>query len=258
MKKTGIVQGDAYVLPIVITTGDTIITDSLATAVRIKIGKYSASWPGGKISYSAGKWLFPLSQEQTQNLSAGKDEYQVQVQFAGGQTIGSAPLPVGVIKSVLRGTFGEELEASSKSIVELKQLNAYISDVDISVEGGMGSPYAVLFVPQTLTEVEQEQARENIGAGAPYVLPEATKTELGGIKLGNGLVRDEEGNTGVDPSISLSPENIEELMGENLEYSGGKINVLTASAPEEDNTKPITAAAVQETIGNINILLSTI
>lgn len=60
------------------------------------------------------------------------------------------------------------------------------------------------------------------------------------------------------PENILTLENISELMGENLEYSGGKINVLTASAPEADNTRPITAAAVQETVGNINSLLNTI
>ena len=58
MEKNSIVQGDAYVLPIVITAGNVLITDQLATAVRIKIGKYSAIWPGGKISYSNQKWFF--------------------------------------------------------------------------------------------------------------------------------------------------------------------------------------------------------
>lgn len=298
MEKYSIVQGDAYVLPIVITAGNVLITDQIATAVRIKVGKYSAIWPGGKISYSAGKWLFPLTQEQTQNLSPGKDEYQVQVQFSGGETIGTKPAPIGVIKSVLRGTFGEELAvAASKNIVELKQLNAYISDVDINVSGGGSSPYSVLFVPQTLSDDEKEQARENIGAGTPYSLPRATETVLGGIKLGNGLVTDNEGKTGIDsdilsealpkvdekddgkiltvvggkwtatentggggdiPEDVITLDNLADIMGANLEYTGGKINVLTASAPEADNTKPITAAAVQETVGNINILLGTI
>lgn len=39
-------------------------------------------------------------------------------------------------------------------------------------------------VAQTLTEEQQAQARENIGAGEPYSLPEATGSTLGGIKTG--------------------------------------------------------------------------
>lgn len=237
MKKTGIVQGDAYVLPIVISAGDTIITDSIATAVRIKVGKYSASWPGGKISYSSGRWLFPLTQEQTQKLSPGKDEYQVQVQFSKGETVGTKPMPIGVIKSVLRGTFGNELEINEvDNIVELKQLNAYIADVEIEVDGE-GSPYAVLFVPQTISESQKAQARKNIGAGTPYVLPEATTTVLGGIKLGKGLVLDENGNTQIDPEIidDILPEVTEEDNGKVLTVIGGKWEASASEIEVEDD-----------------------
>lgn len=38
-------------------------------------------------------------------------------------------------------------------------------------------------VAQTLTEEQQAQARENIGAGEPYSLPEATESVLGGVKV---------------------------------------------------------------------------
>lgn len=134
MKKNSIVQGDGYVLPIVITAGSVFITDRLATAVRIKIGKYSAIWPGGKISYSNQKWFFPLTQEQTQELSSGQNEYQVQVQFKNGETVGTKPQNIFIQKSVLRGTFGEELSATEPSgFIEPNQLNACIADVNIEV-----------------------------------------------------------------------------------------------------------------------------
>lgn len=199
LEKNSIVQGDAYVLPIVITAGSVFITDQLATAVRIKIGKYSAIWPGGKISYSNQKWLFPLTQEQTQELSSGQNEYQVQVQFQNGETVGTKPQKIYIQKSVLRGTFGAELSATEPSgFIELNQLNAYIADVNIEVtEGGGGGDI---------------------------------------------------------------PDNVitTDMLGANLVYSNGKVNVVTANEPEQDNTKPITAAAVYDTIGNINALLSTI
>lgn len=72
------------------------------------------------------------------------------------------------------------------------------------------------------------------GGGGGYSgdseLPVATQTTLGGIKV-----------------------------GENLGITGdGLLSVLTADSVEEDNTRPITAAAVHTTVGNIEVLLSTI
>ena len=48
-------------------------------------------------------------------------------------------------------------------------------------------------------------------------------------------------------------------VGENLRISAdGVLSVDTATAVEEDNTRPVTSAAVQTTVGNIEILLKTI
>ena len=48
-------------------------------------------------------------------------------------------------------------------------------------------------------------------------------------------------------------------VGENLKISAdGVLSVDTATAVEEDNTRPVTSAAVQTTVGNIEILLKTI
>lgn len=48
-------------------------------------------------------------------------------------------------------------------------------------------------------------------------------------------------------------------IGSNLEVDAdGKVNVLTASDMEQDNTRPITSAAVYTEVGNINALLETI
>ena len=49
------------------------------------------------------------------------------------------------------------------------------------------------------------------------------------------------------------------IVGENMKIDGnGVLSVDTANAAEEDNTRPITSAAVHTEIGNIEILLSTI
>ena len=67
-------------------------------------------------------------------------------------------------------------------------------------------------------------------AGEASKIPTATDAILGGIIVGDNLLIEENGRLSVD----------------------------TATASEEDNTKPITAGAVYSEIGNINVLLSTI
>ena len=73
---------------------------------------------------------------------------------------------------------------------------------------------------QELTEEEKAQARENIGVGS------------GGV------------NFTTDATLTLSVDGI--------------LSVNTADVAEEDNTLPITSAAVHTTVGNIEILLKTI
>lgn len=49
------------------------------------------------------------------------------------------------------------------------------------------------------------------------------------------------------------------IVGENLSITEeGVLSVNVANAAEEDNTRPITSAAVFAEVGNINVLLSTI
>lgn len=63
-----------------------------------------------------------------------------------------------------------------------------------------------------------------------YVLPVASHDVLGGIKVGNGLLID----------------------------TFGVLSVDTADIAQQDNTKPITSAAVYTQIGNIEALLALI
>ena len=67
------------------------------------------------------------------------------------------------------------------------------------------------------------------GASNDYVLPEATETTLGGIKVGDAL-----------------------------QIENGVLSVRCADAAEADNSLPITSAAVHAEVGNIAVLLSTI
>lgn len=47
-------------------------------------------------------------------------------------------------------------------------------------------------------------------------------------------------------------------LGEGLKINDGVLSVDVATEVQEDNTKPITSAAVNTTVGNINALLSNI
>ena len=66
-------------------------------------------------------------------------------------------------------------------------------------------------------------------ATSKYVLPAATADTLGGIKV-----------------------------GEALEIHDGVLSVIRANTAEQDNTMPITSAAVYTELGNITELLKTI
>ena len=61
---------------------------------------------------------------------------------------------------------------------------------------------------------------------------------------------------------SVSIDNVYRGLGfttdETLHLYNGVLSVNRATEPEEDNTLPITAAAVHTTVGNIEILLKTI
>lgn len=69
------------------------------------------------------------------------------------------------------------------------------------------------------------------------------------------------GGGGSSADVPIASETVAGIVrvGENLKISAdGVLSVDTATAVEEDNTRPVTSAAVQTTVGNIEILLKTI
>ena len=89
-----------------------------------------------------------------------------------------------------------------------------------------------------------------------------TKTESGGVvHLEFGIPRGADGGGGggadLYPATKYSLGGI--IVGEDLQVtSTGLLSVVKANAVEQDNTHPITAAAVYTEVGNINALLQTI
>lgn len=113
-----------------------------------------------------------------------------------------------------------------------------------------------------------------ISAGGMSDLPIASADAIGGVKVGAGLSITETGTlsaTGGGTADAVEWDNVLDKptasadtlglvkVGENLLISNdGKLSVDTANAVEQDNTKPITSAAVHTEVGNINALLETI
>lgn len=73
-----------------------------------------------------------------------------------------------------------------------------------SVDGSTGDvvTLSVKYTEQALTAAQQQHARENIGAGTPYVLPMADATTLGGVKP-VAKTDDMTGSVGVDENGQL-------------------------------------------------------
>lgn len=73
--------------------------------------------------------------------------------------------------------------------------------------------------------------------------------------------RAQQGNDGEGVGVPIMSESVAGIakVGSNLRIdAGGRLSVDTADTAEEDNTKPITSAAVHVILGNIDVLLGTI
>lgn len=90
------------------------------------------------------------------------------------------------------------------------------------------------------------QAPQNVVSGATNYNALSNKPKINGVELvGNKTTED----LGIQSNL---------IAGDNIEIKENKISVLTADKVEQDNTKPITSAAVYTEVGNINVLLQTI
>jgi len=84
-----IMQGDSYGIPVTVRRDDGQLVDEYcAEAVEIIIGSIRKVYPG-QITFSDGKWIFPLTQEESMQLSAQKQTAQIRVRFTSGDVVGA-------------------------------------------------------------------------------------------------------------------------------------------------------------------------
>lgn len=93
---TTIMQGDAYSIPVTIKAADgTAIDNTMAETVEVMIGFIRKTYPG-EITFYDGRWLFPLTQEETMKLDEHTKSVQVRVKFVGGDVVGAKCGPISI------------------------------------------------------------------------------------------------------------------------------------------------------------------
>ena len=120
-------------------------------------------------------------------------------------------------------------------------------------------------IDQTIAALNEAKAEwEGMSAEAVTLPPgsQATAEYADGV-LTIGVPRGADGDGGGGGGVDLYPATKYSLggiiVGEDLQVtSTGLLSVVKANAVEQDNTHPITAAAVFTEVGNINALLQTI
>lgn len=94
-------QGDSYGLSIdVLNADDEAVTPDDVSDVEITIGYLRKTYASGEVTYADGKWVFPLTQEETFRLPASRVKAQVRVVWANGNVEGTVLDPINVHESM--------------------------------------------------------------------------------------------------------------------------------------------------------------
>ena len=82
-------QGDSYNLGVEILddTGALVLPEAVSD-IEIAIGHIKKTYANGEIKYGENVWLFPLTQEESFTLPAGKLYGQVRIKWASGEVNG--------------------------------------------------------------------------------------------------------------------------------------------------------------------------
>ena len=163
---------------------------------------------------------------------------------------------VGISTAQLRGTLG----AASLSGA-LSTGSVVVNDYAISIatiDGG----YRLTITRGS--EVQTLDIMDGVGIAGIEKTASVGLTDVYTIALTDGSSYEftvTNGSGGGSADVPIASETVAGIVrvGENLRISAdGALSVDTAAAVEQDNTRPITAAAVFTEVGNINALLETI
>lgn len=93
-------RGDAYEIALALTDeeGNPITTEEVAE-VEISLGDVTKTYTSGDVVYDDGKWLFPLTQDETLFTLAPVSGLQVRVKYLLGDVVGAKVGNVYIISS---------------------------------------------------------------------------------------------------------------------------------------------------------------
>lgn len=76
-----ILQGDALSIPITLKLNGEAVTTADISAMKVTMGGVEKRFPG-EITYSSGRFLFPLTQEETLAMTPGINEAIIRPKFS--------------------------------------------------------------------------------------------------------------------------------------------------------------------------------
>lgn len=96
-------QGDGYSLPIEIYRADgTVVTEEEVADVEVTLGNLRKTLKQGEVTFSDGKWQFPVIQQETFSLEAQRQRCQVRVLWLDGTAEGVSLGEILVTESLSR------------------------------------------------------------------------------------------------------------------------------------------------------------
>jgi len=85
-----IMQGDAYEIALTLNDEENhAIVDTDVADVEITLGGIRKTYADGDVLYDDGKWLFPVTQEETMKCLPSISGLQVRVKYALGDVVGA-------------------------------------------------------------------------------------------------------------------------------------------------------------------------
>lgn len=96
-------QGDAYLIPIVVRQGNVLVEPQMVELLVLKIGGIAKFYPGGGLTYAEGAWQFPLSQEQSLRLPDRPVETGGRMKLLHEDVVGFRGPDVNIRKAIVEG-----------------------------------------------------------------------------------------------------------------------------------------------------------
>lgn len=96
-------QGDSYLIPIVVRQNNAVIDPQMVELMVLKIGGIAKFYPGGGLTYAEGAWQFPLSQEQSLKLPDRPVETGGRMKLLLQEVVGFRGPDINVRKAIVEG-----------------------------------------------------------------------------------------------------------------------------------------------------------